>query len=94
MTPNQGLQRLERSGETAKGISLHRMERKAEGGMCPAGTRVHCSPAEASRSNPRDPDSDSGLQSSPWCRSGRTRNKIAALEFEPSRDNKQKPTVN
>ena len=32
--PNQVLQRLERSGETAKGILHHRMKQKAEGRVC------------------------------------------------------------
>ena len=36
MWPNDALQRLERSGETAKGILLHRMKQKAEGRVCRA----------------------------------------------------------
>jgi len=34
--PNHALQRLEWSGETVKGILLHRMKRKAEGRVCRA----------------------------------------------------------
>jgi hypothetical protein len=34
--PTQVLQRLERSGESAKGILLHRMEQKAEWAGSPA----------------------------------------------------------
>jgi len=44
--PNHALQRLERSGKTVKGISLHRMKRKAGGRVCWAAHESHCNRRE------------------------------------------------
>ena len=46
LAPNQTLQRLERSGDTVKGISLHRMKRKAAGRVCGAAHELHCNRRE------------------------------------------------
>jgi hypothetical protein len=48
-SPNKSLQRLERSGESAKGILLHPMEQKAEGRACRAAHESTAPPTIASR---------------------------------------------
>jgi hypothetical protein len=59
MPPNHALQRLERSGESTKGILLRPMEQKAEGRMCRAAHESTAPRPSRHCCNPRLPRAES-----------------------------------